>query len=143
MQFKAQEDRRFFFWMQDADDSQDKELVEKLNKALNGDGADLGASLRALRNNPAPAPAGQAPLSLDNIQDVFASLDMPAAAPAAAGSVDSDALARSLAAAMSSSQQRVGLGDVATGDAVDASGVLNDSMVCQIARLVCSSMHGQ
>ena len=72
--------------MQDADDSQDKELVEKLNKALNGDGADLGASLRALRNNPAPAPAGQAPLSLDNIQDVFASLDMPAAAPAAAAS---------------------------------------------------------
>ena len=81
LQFKAQEDRRFFFWMQDADDSNDKELVEKLNKALNGDGADLGASLRALRNNPAPAPAGQAPLSLDNIQDVFASLDMPAAAP--------------------------------------------------------------
>ena len=78
LQFKAQEDRRFFFWMQDADDSNDKELVEKLNKALNGDGADLGASLRALRNNPAPAPAGQAPLSLDNIQDVFASLDMPA-----------------------------------------------------------------
>ena len=27
LQFKAQEDRRFFFWMQDADDSQDKELV--------------------------------------------------------------------------------------------------------------------
>jgi len=128
LQFKAQEDRRFFFWMQDADDSQDKELVEKLNKALNGDGADLGASLRALRNNPAPAPAGQAPLSLDNIQDVFASLDMPAAP---AGSVDSDALARSLAAAMSSSQQRVGLGDVATGDAVDASGVLNDSSVTE------------
>ena len=129
LQFKAQEDRRFFFWMQDADDSNDKELVEKLNKALNGDGADLGASLRALRNNPAPAPAGQAPLSLDNIQDVFASLDMPAAAPAPAGSVDSDALARSLAAAMSSSSQRVGLGDVATGDAVDASGVLNDQTV--------------
>ena len=127
LQFKAQEDRRFFFWMQDADDSQDKELVEKLNKALNGDGADLGASLRALRNNPAPAPAGQAPLSLDNIQDVFASLDMPAAP--APGSVDSDALARSLAAAMSSSSQRVGLGDVATGDAVDASGVLNDQTV--------------
>ena len=131
LQFKAQEDRRFFFWMQDADDSNDKELVEKLNKALNGDGADLGASLRALRNNPAPAPAGQAPLSLDNIQDVFASLDMPAAAPAPAGSVDSDALARSLAAAMSSQQQRVSLGDVATGDAVDASGVLNDSSVVQ------------
>ena len=82
--------------------------------------------MRALRNNPAPAPAGQAPLSLDNIQDVFASLDMPAAAP---GNVDSDALARSLAAAMSSSSQRVGLGDVATGDAVDASGVLNDQTV--------------
>ena len=131
LQFKAQEDRRFFFWMQDADDSNDKELVEKFNKALNGDGADLGASLRALRNNPAPAPAGQAPLSLDNIQDVFASLDMPAAAPAPAGSVDSDALARSLAAAMSSQQQRVSLGDVATGDAVDASGVLNDQTVVE------------
>ena len=55
---------------------------------------------------------------------------MPAA-PAAAGSVDSDALARSLAAAMSSQQQRVSLGDVATGDAVDASGVLNDQTVVE------------
>ena len=27
LQFKAQEDRRFFFWMQDADDSNDKELT--------------------------------------------------------------------------------------------------------------------
>ena len=32
---------------------------------------------------------------------------------------------------MSSSSQRVGLGDVATGDAVDASGVLNDSSVVE------------
>jgi len=126
LQFKAQEDRRFFFWMQDADDSNDEVLVEKLNKTLNGDGADLGASLRALRANPATAvQPGQTPLSLGNLQDVFASLDMPAA-PAA---VDSDALARSLAAAMQQQTTRVGLGDVATGDAVDASGVLQDQTV--------------
>ena len=35
LQFKAQEDRRFFFWMQDADDDSNG-AIEKLSPLLNG-----------------------------------------------------------------------------------------------------------
>lgn len=133
LQFKAQESRRFFFWMQNKDASDDDELVEKLQQALAGtaDGESaLGAMLRGLQQQapqqaPAAADGGAPGLSLENLQDVFSNLNMP---PAAGGALSSEALARAMAGAMAGAgAPRLTLGAVASGDALDASGVLDDA----------------
>ena len=111
LQFKAQESRRFFFWMQNKDASDDDELVEKLQQALAGtaDGESaLGAMLRGLQQQapqqaPAAADGGAPGLSLENLQDVFSNLNMP---PAAAGAAAAGAAPGSKAAASSAVSAR-------------------------------------
>ena len=159
LQFKANEARRFFFWMQDKDGSEDDALVEKLNATINGvggdddDGTSLGAVLRGLQSQAPASPAGggdaSAPaLTMDSLQNVFSNMDMPAApAPAAgtgSGAVSSDALAAAMAGALAAAGgggERLTLQGVATGDALEASGLLDDAAA--VDRLVAHLPEGQ
>ncbi|KAJ8598779.1 hypothetical protein CTAYLR_010556 [Chrysophaeum taylorii] len=141
LQFRENTARRFFFWMQAKDASDDDALVARLNAAMNGDApapapaGQLGNVLRRFQEG--AEPSGPGAITLEGLQSVMQNLGMPPQArqqrqpEPASQPVSSEALQRAMTGAL---PPPLSLADVLAPEAIDASGILEDEAA--VARLL-------
>lgn len=125
LQFQQQASRRFFFWMQAKDESDDVSNVEKVNTAMNGGDAPTSEP-EATETTPAAAetPATGGDNTLEFLQQLQTSTP-------ATGSLTLGALQSAMAGLGMPPAAPLRLTDVANADAIVNSGIFDDPAVVE------------